>query len=360
MRTRAWVLIVVSGLLWWAAVVATYANGTLDAERAIGLAAFAVFSIVGSLLVLRVGSNAVSWVTLGCGALGSLYNVGDALDERGVGLGGPTSTTAFFSLILLFTVVLPTIFPSGAPLGPRWRWPVHMGVGGWLTLGVGRLLGWVHPTAWTEIVYDVSEVVGLFALVAAAMAAVTSIIVRWVRADGPERLQLDWLAVAFSLVVAGIIDEFVVPGNSPAAGILLSLGGLGVPVAIGLAITRYRLYDVGRILSRTVAYLVLAGFVAVGYALGAVWLPTRLGTENPLFVAGTTLAILMALNPVRRWLITRLDRRFNRTPYEPDAVLDRLTTGLRSATDIPTITGMWGAEVGAALEPVTLTVWTRT
>lgn len=345
-------------------------------DRIVGVV-FIGFLLVGGLLVRRVPENRVSWVTLFVATVGGVWTLAaqvwffldDGVPPAGVveQVASTVSGVGFFFVTAMVAGVLPALFPTGRTVSDRWRWLVPAILGGWTVAMLGVGIDWVvngyeatQETGDPSTVGGFVSLVGLTAMVTGMVGACVSLVVRWVRSDGVERLQLRWLTVSFTFVVAGFVSEFsfgLVPDQVTNA--LLAVGLLTTPVTIGLAITRYRLYEVGRIVSRTVAYVVLAALVAAGYALGAVWLPTQLGTQNSLFVASTTLGILMLLNPARRWLVARLDRRFNRTPYDPDAVMERLTTELRRTTEVAAITGTWGAEVGTALEPATLAIWAR-
>jgi hypothetical protein len=376
---RSFVAIAINGLVLVASGVVSVMAGPSADGLAQDLALVAVtlaFFGVGSFLVRRVPDNAVSWATLGVASAGGVWALGSGLWQS-FGNESPPSVAAqvastvsgvmFFLFVGMVGGVLPAIFPTGSAASPRWRWLVPTILGGWVLAIGGTGVVWVTDgyeatltTGDPSTIGGLVALIGLAAMILGLVGAVVSLVLRWVGAAGVERLQLRWLALSFTFLVAGFIGEFssgLVP--QVATDVLLAIGLLSTPVAIGLAITRYRLYDVGRVLSRTVAYLILAGLVGLGYGFGAVWLPTQLRTDNAVFVAGTTLGLLMALNPVRRWLNSRLDRRFNRTPYDPEVVADRLTTELRSTTDPLRITRMWGAEVIDALEPASTRIWTR-
>jgi hypothetical protein len=143
-------------------------------------------------------------------------------------------------------------------------------------------------------------------------AAIASLAVRFGRSQGVERQQLKWFAYAGALVVLDMLSTEVLPslGNLPWITVI------ALPVAVGIAILRYRLYDINRIISRTLAYGLLTMLLGGGYAGVVLGLGQLLGRDSPLVVAAATLAVAAALQPSRHRIQAMADRRFNRRRYD--------------------------------------------
>jgi hypothetical protein len=139
------------------------------------------------------------------------------------------------------------------------------------------------------------------------------------------------------------------------------LGVIGLPVGVGLAVLRYRLYDIDRILSRTVTYILVVGLLAAMFASVAIGLPQLLGlTEgSPMLVAAATLAVAALFNPLRRRIQARVDRRFNRARYDAQQEIDRLTQRLRTDMEIVDIADELLGVVTKTMQPASAGVWIR-
>jgi hypothetical protein len=128
--------------------------------------------------------------------------------------------------------------------------------------------------------------------------------------------------------------------------------------AVTLAVLRYRLYEIDRLISRTVTYTVLAVVLAIVYGFGAVWLPSRVvGEQTPLFVAGSTLAVAALFNPLRRRVMRWVDRRFNRSSYDAEQIADAFAVRLRDEVDPERLADEWATTVVRALQPSSIGVW---
>ncbi|MGH8915549.1 MAG: hypothetical protein ACRDZM_13655, partial [Acidimicrobiia bacterium] len=127
-----------------------------------------------------------------------------------------------------------------------------------------------------------------------------------------------------------------------------------------LASLRYRLFEIDRLISRTVTYAIVAGVLAAVYGLGAVWLPTQVvGQQTPLFVAGSTLAAAALFNPLRRTVMRWVDRRFHRSRYDPEQIADEFATKLRDQVDTEQLAADWAGVVTGTLQPSAVGVWVR-
>ena len=206
---------------------------------------------------------------------------------------------------------------------------------------------------------------GSAALIAATgLAAVLSLVFRYRRAQAAERAQLRWLVYAGGLIVVAFLAETLaenVIGPGAAATNLqnaTSSGGAAlIPVAIGVAVLRYRLYDIDRIISRTVAYAIVTGLL-VGVYAGLVLLATQvLGVHTPVAVAAATLAAAALFTPVRRQVQRRVDRRFNRARYDADQIAAAFAARLKDTVELSSVRDDLTGIVSRALEPAHVSVW---
>jgi hypothetical protein len=140
--------------------------------------------------------------------------------------------------------------------------------------------------------------------------------------------------------------------------LLLVAGVVAIPAAVAIAVLRYRLYEIDRLVSRTVGYVVVLGVLTAVYVVGAVWLPTRLlGEQTPLFVAASTLTVAGLFGPLRRRVVVWVDRRFYRARYDADRVAEAFSSRLRDEIDMANLTADWVGVVAMTLKPTTIGVW---
>jgi hypothetical protein len=181
------------------------------------------------------------------------------------------------------------------------------------------------------------------------------------RSAGERRQQLKWLLGGFLACLAGVILGIAlgpVHGVLGVIGHVAILGIYAVPVTIAVAILKYRLYDIDRIISRTLAYAIVTGLL-VGVYAGLVLLATQvLRFSSPVAVAAATLAAAALFSPVRRRVQHAVDRRFNRARYDADQTVAAFAARLQDAVDLDTVRADLAGVVQAALEPAHLTVWT--
>lgn len=292
------------------------------------------FGVVGVLLLLRF-PILMGWLFLGMQAF------------SGVALIEPTSEP----LILLTTAILLT-FPSGGLPSRRWRWTM------W-ALGLA-LVGWM--VSYALHARDNGLVWASFTLLwtSLSLAGAIRIITDYRRSKGETRAQLKWLA--WVLILGGLtlmLSVFPVQYLGEAhnlAGVILLVGS---PLAIGIAVTRYRLYEIDRLISRTLSYSLIVGFLAVVFSLGAVGLPTLLGVDQPLFVAGSTLAVAAMFSPLRRRVHSWVDRRFNRSRYDTELVMDRFSASLHNQIQGDELIEDWIDVVIKTMRPRAISVWMR-
>lgn len=180
------------------------------------------------------------------------------------------------------------------------------------------------------------------------------------RADGIERQQYRWLLLGGSIFAIVLLVGNFAPEDSGPQSIFL-LAGWAIPICIGIAVIRYRLYEIDRILSRTLGYALVVMMLGLVYVSGAVWLPSRVAGDDvpPLFVAASTLAVVALFNPVRRRVLGWVDRRFYRSRYDSERILVEFSARMRDQVDLDRLTGDLKAVVDETLRPTSATVWLR-
>jgi hypothetical protein len=380
----AWSMLVVFVASYGVGVPLSAVRGQL-LEDSTFLLGFAAFMTVGAVIVAHRPGNAVGWIF---SAIGLLTATGMLAGEyaaranlaRSDALPGGVLAAWYMSwfwypvlaLVLVFTLLL---FPTGRLLSARWR-PVAVAAAA-ATVGVTTLSA-LTPTLVDEN-YVVRNPIGLagvqdpeetavgavlFGLLLVCMgAAALSLVLRFHRAQGVERQQLKWFTYAGALMVLfGLVPELL-PTTAKVSEALWGLGAVFVPVAAGIAILRYRLYDIDRLINRTLVYGLLTALLAGVYVglvllLGQVF--GRLGTEPSSWaVAGATLAVAALFQPARRRIQSVVDRRFNRRRYDAAKTIEAFSARLREEIDLDTLSAELLAVVDQTMEPTRLSLWLR-
>lgn len=198
-------------------------------------------------------------------------------------------------------------------------------------------------------------VAGVFVLTIVAVAR------RWRRSSGVERHQYRWLFLGASFFVSALLVVLVPLAPIESFGTyLMVLAGSAIPAVIGVAVLRHRLYEIDRLISRTLAYGLVVILLGAVFTLGVVALPNLVvgtGTAPPLAVAASTLAVAALFNPVRLRVQAWVDRRFNRSRYDAELVIDRFASSLRNQTDVPTVVDGWVEVVSETMQPSAVGVW---
>jgi hypothetical protein len=344
---------------------------------------FLCFATVGAVIASRRSSNAVGWL---CSAIALVAFLGQfATDYAGYALTHPGSLPAA-DMVALFAVwtwvgalgVLTTflllLFPSGHLPSPRWR-PVAWMAGATLVTiclaavttpyppEVGLLsnplaveqLAWVQELVWA---------VGLPVLGVLGLASAVSLIARFHQARGEERQQLKWFTYAAALLALLTTPGAVSPTLDDRIPDFLHTASLAaIPLAVGIAILRYRLYDIDRIINRTLVYGLLTALLATVYAssvliLGQVF--GGVGGDPPSWaVAGATLAVAALFQPARHRIQGVVDHRFNRRKYDTTKTVEAFTTRLRDEVDLDTLSAELLAVVDQTMQPTRTSLWLR-
>jgi hypothetical protein len=339
--------------------------------------------VVGFILTSRRPGNRVGWICLGTGLVVGLGFFCDRYGRGGL-VAAPGSlpaarVAAWFANSAWTTIpaaglaFILLLFPDGRLYSRRWRpaaWFVAAAFTLYAAAEVARACHvWADPfTALSSGWYPGSHTAALILVPAALLASAAAVVVRFAGSSGAERLQLKWFVTAAVLVVAAIIPLSLAPqiGLSPAAAstavstlkVVFCLTLVCWYAAIAIAILKYRLYDIDRLISRTLAYAIVTGVLAGVYA-GLVLLATQgFGVHTPVAVAAATLAAAALFAPVRRRVQRRVDRRFNRARYDADQTVAAFAALLKDAVDLDTVRGDLARVVQTALEPAHVSVWT--
>ena len=196
-----------------------------------------------------------------------------------------------------------------------------------------------------------------FLISAALLVSGAALVVRFAKSSGEERLQLKWCATAALLLVVVFVASIWL--NSAAVNVLQSLAFLCLYTAIAIAVLKYRLYDIDRIISRTLAYAIVTGLL-VGVYAGLVLLATEvLQLKSPVAVAGSTLVAAALFSPLRSRVQRTVDQRFNRARYDADQMAAAFAARLKDAVDLDAVQADLASVVRRALEPAHVSVWMK-
>jgi hypothetical protein len=261
--------------------------------------------------------------------------------------------------------------PTGKLPSQHWRWWARVAaaapVVGLVSLALGPFRepdqSVANPLAVGALAGPLLVVRGVtFAVAGLAIpVGAWSLVVRFRRARGVERQQLRWLAVAAApvAVAAAALATQALTGSEVDLGWLAGVCLAVLPLAIGAAILRYRLYDLDRIISRTLAYGLLTVLLGGGYAGVVLGLGQLLGRDSSLVVAGATLAVAALFQPARRRIQQLVDRRFNRRRYDAARTIDAFAGRLRQQVDLDGLTAELVAVVDQTMQPTRVSLWLR-
>lgn len=350
-----------------------------------GLVLFATSAgTVGLLLAIRRPENIVGRLL----SIGPIVMVGGFL---GYGLGayrgltaGPTDALGGASSALAAAITMPGIlltipavaiaFPDGRLPGRRWRAPIRAIVAAVLAESTVSLVSPVAPGSTMPanpfaipglpaVLTDAANAIGTLALIASLAISVAAVAVRFRRSRGVERQQLKWFLASVAATGVLLPLSFLTDaGPAEAIDLASLLAASLLPVAIGIAITRYRLYEIDRIISRTLSYAIVTGLLAAVFATLVLALQTAMSSvtgASTLAVAASTLAVFALFQPLRRRVQRVIDQRFNRPKIDAEAALAALAVHLRDETDLERVSAEIESAVQLALAPMRLVLWTR-
>ena len=349
----------------------------------------APFGVVGLVVAWRKPGNPLGWCLAGLAVTaaldqdGSFYAIADYRLRHGtlpLGWVAMLVQPSWAILIVLIGLAV-LIFPDGTPPSPRLRWVL------WLYLAMG--LVWM-VTAYGLTVdaivrhdirvdsggnllaldngpsspgwWNVLQNVLLAALGLSMLLSLAGQVASYRRSSGERRQQLKWLLGGFATALAGVVLAIALgsgPGFWQVVGHVAVLAIFAVPVSMGVAILRYRLYDIDRIISRTLAYAIITGLL-VGVYAGLVLLATGVFQfHGTAAVAASTLVAAALFTPVRGRVQRLVDRRFNRARYDAERTVSEFAARLKDAVDLDTVREDLAGVVQTALEPAHVAVWTR-
>jgi hypothetical protein len=344
---------------------------------------FLLFGWFGALIVSRRPGHPIGWVLCalglmsGFGAFAVEYAVYGLITRPGAVPAAATVAwcdTWEFAVDFGLLAALLLLFPSGRPPSPRWRWVLWLAATGVVLATVGALGLWpLRGRALLQLhtpdsvgVLGVLYRLGSWATEVAILAAVASLVVRFRRASGAERQQLKWLFYWVAVIVVGFPITRVVldkVSSELAADMVFALLIVPIPLAVGVAIVRHRLYDVDRLINRTLVYGLLTALLAavyVGVVLVLAQLFGGLRAEPPSWaVATATLAVATLFHPAHRRIQQAVDRRFNRRRYDAAKTIERFSGRLRDELDLDTLSGELLAVVDQSMQPTSASLWLR-
>lgn len=349
------VLLGVATVAWIAGAALLLVAPTVPANRVAIVQTFALFAC-GALIVRRTDVQVIGWLLVIPGVcFNTLYAI-----ESGLATGAPpTDWTRFLSPLggigVMCLMLLLLVFPSGRLESGLTRFAAGVAV-------VGQSVGFLAEVLLYAGVLDFT----LQAAFAAMNAVLTVVVVsglidharRYRRRPRVEQLQLKWFLVA----IVGILlyPVMLVAGVEPGSTAFLigdNIVTIMFPVTIVVAISRYRLYEIDRIISRTVAYVLVLATLA-GLFVGMVTLVTAvLPTQDQFAVAATTIAVVALFNPLRRRVVDAVDRRFNRTRYVAQQVIEQFGRSVQDETDLADVNARLDDVLRRTMAPTTVAVW---
>jgi hypothetical protein len=364
-------------------------EGNVELEDVPLLVSFGAFATVGAVVASRRPQNPLGWIFLAIGLLTAIAAVAEAYAARVPDRSGPVPAPValgawiqnwfWYPLVAMSTLLTMLLFPSGLP-SRRWRPVLWSCVAAAAAVTVMAALSPTVQAAGREVpnplgvtglnVRDVEETllfqVFTILLFGGIAAAVISLVGRFRRSRGTERQQLKWFMYAAILVVANIIASVAFPAyeRSEASGFVFGLLIGLVPVSCGLAILRYRLYDIDLIINRTLVYGALTAVLALVYVGGVVGVGglVREATgqqDNSLVIAATTLVVAALFRPARARIQAFIDRRFYRRKYDAARTVEAFSARLRDEVDLETMRLDLVTVVHDTMGPARASLWLR-
>jgi hypothetical protein len=345
------------------------------------------FSVVGGLIALRRPGNPIGWLLAAIGLLFAIVVAGSIVAVWGLRTGDipkgvaewiGVATSVWVIALGLIGTQLPLRLPDGRLPSPRWSWFSRASIVLIAVTLVGMAAtpgpvedepGTANPlgAAWARPLSA-----GIFLLIACFVVSIVGLFRRYRRSDELDRAQLRWIAFGGGLFLAVYLGTLPLPGilgfeeESTGANLITTISQVtfgALPVAIGYAILRHRLYDIDVVVNRTLVYGALTATLAVTY-LGSVLLLQLLLNgvtgDSGLAVAGSTLAVAALFRPARARIQAGVDRRFFRRKYDAAQTLERFGVHLRDELELRALTAELDAVVRETLQPAHVSLWLRT
>jgi hypothetical protein len=368
-----------AGLAVTLAVVRPLTMAVLVEGAARALAYPLGYATIGLVLSLRRPANPIGWLYAAAGLVWSLSIPGDAWLGQLLSEHRPLPLAAQVAAVhgefnwapaTVLGVTLPALLvPDGRLLSRRWRAVAATGVAAaaLVVVGAGLAPARLEDTSIANpfglagpagAVAAMMAAAGVLLWMATMVASLACVVLRFRSARGVERQQLRWVAAGAAAAVAGLLTGVATPQNSVISSILYSMV-LCIPMGVAVAVLRYRLWDLDRLVSRTVTYTLVTALLVVPYLL-IVPAAGRLaqGSGN-LAVAAATLAAAAAFAPLRRQVQGLVDRRFNRRRYDAARTVEAFTVRLRVQVDLDALHAELLAVVDQTMQPVGASLWLR-
>jgi hypothetical protein len=368
-----------AGLAVTLATVRPLTVGLLAEGAARALAFPLGYATVGLVLTLRRPANPIGWLYAAAGLAWSLATPGDVWLSQLVADHRPLPLAAQVMAVYgefgwapatVLGVTLPALLvPDGRLRSRRWRPVAAAAVAAAVLVLVGSGLaparledtsidnpfGLAGPAG---AVAGALATAGTLLWIATMVASLACVVLRFGSSVGVERQQLRWVAAGAAAAVAGLLAGAATPQHTVLASALYGLV-LCVPVAVAVAVLRYRLWDLDRLISRTVTYALLTALLIIPYLLIVLAAGRLAQGSGSLAVAAATLAAAALFQPLRRRIQDRVDRRFNRRRYDATRTVEKFTVRLRDQVDLDALSAELLAVVDQTVQPVRTSLWLR-
>jgi MFS family permease len=378
-------VVATAGLFVAADVVAlrgSYAGVSDDVfNLALTVALFA-FPVVGTVLVRRYPENLIGWLLCATGPLFGLMLFSSTYAENYILAKGETGVFADFTLWVgiwtgpiaysLVTAFLMLLFPTGHLLSRRWRPVALLAAGSVVLVTLGSVFRrelddypqLVNPYGIGGAVGDILDAgtgIGWILFSISVLLAGVSLIARFRKSTGVERQQIKWMALAASFLLVAQVSWFI---SEELASVLTGLTFMAIPVAVCVAILRYRLYDIDVIINRTLVYGLLTAVLGIVYVVGVVGVGGLVrgmtGQEgNTLVVAASTLSVAGLFRPARARIQAFIDRRFDRSRYDAQQTIVDFSARMREQIDLDSLINEMASVIRDTVQPTHVSLWLR-
>jgi len=338
---------------------------------------------VGTLVAARRPRNPMGWLMLGAGfffstqAIGTAYAILDYRLHHGTLPLGPLAIALQpgWAMGMVLVAGLLWLFPDGYLPSGRWRRVGGLLFASGIVFGLLMYGQWIaatvrqvmpvgadgapalieHPDA-SMTLWIVIENIGFIALLLSWLVWLVLQIPKYRRSTGDRRLQLKWLYSGAAIFIVSL-GVGVLQTTGPVLSDVLAIGVAALPIALGIGILKFRLYEIDKVISRTISYALVTGLI-VGVYIGVVTLTTDvLNFSSSVGVAASTLVAAVLFNPLRRRAQRLVDKRFNRARYDAEATVAAFADAMRASADLPGVQRELVATVNQAFEPTHLSVW---
>ena len=354
-------------------------------EDVLLLVGFGAFAVVGALLIAKRPTNLVGWILAASGLMVGIFPAGDSYAAYVITTQGHPDALAivgawaqswyWYLLLALALIYLPLLFPDGRLPSRRWLpFALMMGI---VTLALVILGALTDTLTGQDVDYRIENPIGIEGIAGGEslpvfpvfgvllsfgfVGVIVAVGARFRRARGIERQQMKWFLCAAALIPSFLALDYL-PGilSSVAFGLVI----LALPTAIGIAVLRYRLYDIDLVVNRTLVYGSLTAALVLIYLGGVVSLQyvfrTFTGGESQLAIVASTLAIAALFNPLRHRIQSFIDRRFYRRKYDAAKTLETFGSRLREETDLDALREHLVGVVRETMQPAHVSLWMRT